>query len=103
MAAVPINFVEQLMSIEEFCGTDQPIRRDVPAGSARFDVEFAMLEFTCPCGCGFIHCVPYSRVQQEKTWLWNGDFKKPSLVPSIQVATPCKWHGHLMDGVWQSY
>lgn len=42
------------------------------------------VSFKCP-GCGDTHCVPTSGGQAA--WLWNGSSDRPSIQPSLSVAT----------------
>lgn len=51
------------------------------------------LHFICPCGCNKVIGIPLG----EK-WTFNGDKINPSINPSIQVMTGCKFHGFLING-----
>lgn len=64
----------------------------------------------CPCGCGaeggisFVgECYGTREASKGRPlWDWNGDEDKPTLIPSIQRTSGCKWHGFLTDGVFKS-
>lgn len=64
--------------------------------------RFEYLYFNCPCGCEYGDCVPISQKppKREHHWSWNGSVERPTLEPSLRRNTPCKWHGHLVDGAW---
>jgi hypothetical protein len=66
--------------------------------------EVAGCFYVCPCGCrvvGFLSVRSAMR-QESPSWEWNGDKDKPTMKPSIQKTSPCKWHGYLTDGVFKS-
>jgi hypothetical protein len=78
-------------------------RRDLPPGAAHWigslTNDHAVLDFTCPCGCGVVHAVSVCRgTKTERSWLWDGDIENPTLTPSIQCLSPCGWHGYLTAG-----
>lgn len=56
--------------------------------------------FMCPCGCGEKGVVLFYKEAGRDSWNWNGNSERPTLTPSIQRNTPCRWHGHLTDGMW---
>lgn len=63
----------------------------------------AMLSFVCPCGCGSVHRVNAftdEAAAKAHGWHWNGNREKPTLKPSLQLHSDCKWHGFLTDGVF---
>lgn len=65
------------------------------------------LTFVCPCGCGSIGSVavapnPLDRGGNHPVWQWNGDLDKPTITPSIQFLSGCKWHGYLTEGVFRT-
>lgn len=60
-----------------------------------------VLRFTCPCGCGYIGSTPVNELYGERRWKWNGDTEKPTLEPSIQMLSACRWHGYLRNGVFE--
>lgn len=64
------------------------------------------ITFACPCGCGAIAGANVKAEVQlgvvKQPWGWNGDCEKPTLTPSIRIIGGCNWHGHLIDGVFQS-
>jgi hypothetical protein len=65
------------------------------------------LSFVCPCGCGNIGGVavgvdPLDRNGNHPVWEWNGDLDKPTVMPSIEFLTGCRWHGFLNAGVFKS-
>ncbi len=84
-----------------------------PAGSffiSEYEGPWQVIEYICPCGCGKANMVTiYSdgRLNGEgRGWFWNGDRDRPTLSPSLQQHTACRWHGHLggpqgeRPGVW---
>lgn len=62
----------------------------------------AVLRFSCPCGCGAVAALPIDKTFDQRAWSWNGNKDLPSTQPSIQMLTPCRWHGYLTDGVFKS-
>lgn len=34
----------------------------------------------------------------DRMWAWDGNFEKPSLMPSINCTGCCLWHGFLTNG-----
>ncbi len=61
--------------------------------------------FVCPCGCGRKGGLQFDGpfvTQNRPKWVWNGNREKPTLTPSIQQLSGCKWHGFLTDGVFKS-
>lgn len=107
MREVPIRFAEKSLfdGVEYVDG--HAYNRQFQAGDARWlsnvDGEpNAALQFICPCGCHSLHCVSTHKGEKvERAWLWNGNVEKPTLTPSIQCTTPCRWHGFLTDGVFK--
>lgn len=89
--------------------TGHMMRKDVAAGAACFGqgrrdnetVENAILRFACPCGCGTIGALPLKH-WDENGWTWDGDVLAPTCTPSIQMLSPCRWHGYLTKGVFKS-
>ena len=64
------------------------------------------LLFACP-GCGLMGSIPISPPpKQDHSWMVvSGDPLKPetlTLAPSIDCVGCCKWHGHLVDGLFKS-
>lgn len=41
-------------------------------------------------------------VRDETSWKWDGDEVKPTLTPSIQKLSGCRWHGWLQGGVFKT-
>jgi len=65
------------------------------------------LTFVCPSGCGSIGGVMVAKDMADRdgkhpVWGWNGDLDRPTVTPSIQFLSGCKWHGFLTDGVFRS-
>ena len=58
--------------------------------------------YMCPCGCGDTAHLPIRGMWTHKgpTWEWDGNEEKPTLSPSIRRIGSCKFHGHLVKGVW---
>lgn len=76
-------------------------RKDLPPGHAAW--VHAHLRFTCPCGCGMIGALPVFREGDKGDgWKWNGDELNPTTTPSIQMCGPCRWHGFLTAGFFES-
>jgi len=77
-------------------------RSDVAPGSAWWargvDGEIACLRFACPCGCGSIGTCPVRPGFGGSTWQWDGNEASPTLAPSIQKLSGCRWHGYLTNG-----
>lgn len=103
----PITFVSDFFEDEKVVRLDDGYSRpDLPPGSAGWmssvsGKEHVALEFTCPCGCGRIGAITVSQGQKEQnTWLWDGNVENPTLSPSIQKTSPCRWHGYLQNGMW---
>lgn len=104
MTDVPIIFENNILFNDEkgVYENDRYMRRDLPPGSCEWYAENKAITFTCPCGCGTVHSIRTDRdVKKDGGWLWNGNTEKPSLTPSIQATTPCRWHGYLTDGVFK--
>lgn len=81
-------------------------RLDLPPGACQWSEdqsgETAGLHFVCPCGCGKTHAVTVNKGKKvEHAWEWNGDLEKPTLTPSIQCLSACRWHGYLTNGVFR--
>lgn len=93
----------------------RPYRTDVAPGAAWYGkglrgkkdseenetVENAVLHFACPCGCGACGGLPLTH-WQSNGWAWDGNKELPTCTPSVQMLTPCRWHGYLTKGVWRS-
>lgn len=100
MSTVPIVWVEAVMKSDLMTYEDGICKRkDLPAGAASWSEGHQTLNFTCPCGCGTVHSVPVNPAF-EKRWTWDGNVDKPTLSPSILATNTCRWHGHLIDGVF---
>ena len=63
------------------------------------------IRFTCPCGCGSSGAL-YFRGRMppgepaRPSWEWDGNRGYPTLKPSIQRNSACRWHGFLTRGYW---
>lgn len=84
-------------------------RKDLPPGTARFlkdqdEKPDQALMFVCPCGCGNVSSIRITTGPKDTQgeWQWNGNTEKPTLTPSIQKLTDCRWHGYLTDGIFRS-
>jgi hypothetical protein len=73
----------------------------VPAGAVEWEVYETgrILRFACPCGCGVVSAMPVAD-NGRNGWVWDGNVEEPSLTPSVQMITPCRWHGYLIRGEW---
>lgn len=57
--------------------------------------------FVCPCGCGSLSNLPIKTGEKTAhSWSWDGNETQPTLSPSIRQMIGCKYHGHLIQGVW---
>lgn len=79
--------------------------QDVP-GAIEFRVlpdenEPCGIAFLCPCGCGHQSWLPLQD-RPSVSWRWDGNREAPTLIPSVLMTTPCRWHGWLRSGVWVS-
>lgn len=100
----PIQFVENVMKFDDTNWDGARIMRpDLPPGAAHWMMgeKHVHLDFTCPCGCGVVHCIEVNQGEKKQgSWLWDGNVEKPTLLPSIACKTPCAWHGYLTAGVF---
>jgi hypothetical protein len=105
----PVTFVPNVIKWDDDVERDEQdnmIRRDLAPGSAcwvgnQSGDSHAALNFSCPCGCGVVHGVPVCRdVKVDGAWFWDGNVEKPTLTPSIQSLSACRWHGFLTSGVF---
>jgi len=76
-------------------------------GAAKWDDEFGMLDYVCPCGCKEIRSLPVKVGDKEPhSWKWDGDRIAPTFTPSIQhiphKSGACNWHGFMTKGEWVS-
>ena len=73
-------------------------------GAFCFEANDAGLFYNCPCGCETQGFIPFAgKVTGHKhSWNWDGNKDQPTLLPSIQRTTGCKWHGHLKVGIWST-
>jgi len=97
---VPVTFTEQ---ITHSCTweNDRPYRKDIAPGSVAWSADHAGLHVVCPCGCGSLHYLPVARDQRDgHNWIWDGNSTSPTFKPSIQMTSPCRWHGFLENGVF---
>jgi hypothetical protein len=58
--------------------------------------------FRCPCGECVIALPIYHKEPKPgpNHWEWNGVEDSLTLSPSIRRLDRCKWHGHVVGGVW---
>lgn len=78
-----------------------------PAGSFQFtnpDTDGKRnLIWVCPCGCKEVRGISVSPVKQEaRVWKWDGNEAEPTIAPSIDCKSGCRWHGFLEKGVFRS-
>jgi hypothetical protein len=80
------------------------VKAGVAPGTAKWstgqDGQIAVLHYACPCGCGDCGSVPVKVGYGGPHWVWSGDLVNPTLTPSIQKTTGCRWHGYLTNGEW---
>lgn len=101
----PIQWNESLARLDDIVvpAPDGQIRLDglAPASASWLrDVNgnIAFLRFTCPCGCGYVGGCTVG----DNGWKWDGNTQKPTFIsPSIQMLSPCRWHGFLKNGVFE--
>ena len=69
-------------------------------GSGEKDVA---LVFMCPCGCSEPGALDIRRpgFVERPSWVWDGNKEAPTLLPSIQRNSNCRWHGFLENGIWR--
>lgn len=78
-----------------------------PAGSffiSEYEGDGQVIEYICPCGCGKANMVTLyldNCRSEQHGWKWNGDRDRPTLSPSLQQYTACRWHGHIRNGVFE--
>lgn len=70
-------------------------------------VAGSYMHFKCPCGCKERSAIPVAREGESARsagdpWVWNGDEVRPTLSPSLLQRFACKWHGHLVSGMWSA-
>lgn len=87
----------RLTSYDEFFPNEGP----EPAPGSYF-VHDGKFWYICPCGCESkgglpIRCAEY---QSRPSWEFDGNEECPTLAPSIRQINGCKFHGHLVKGVW---
>jgi len=97
---VTITFDQRVMDVDYSGDDGMPYCKDVAPGAAWWGRNseglIVSLHFACPCGCGSL-----GGTQVKPTgWAWNGSETKPTLTPSIQFLSKCRWHGYLADGEW---
>ncbi|HVT25959.1 MAG TPA: DUF6527 family protein [Rhizomicrobium sp.] len=101
---LPITFVEG-----EICDYELGVRgndsycyrHDLAPGSANIEtLDDGSIVFTwvCPCGCGAVSFVGIAREKCPHRWEWNGDLVRPTLTPSLQQHSKCRWHGFVTNG-----
>lgn len=91
---------------------EMPTSRDRP-GSYNFTTGYSDpdddpprgMTFCCPCGCGELgHLYFRGRLPAGEpprpSWEWDGNRSHPTLEPSIQRNSGCRWHGFLVRGYW---
>ena len=108
MTKVKANFTRDFEQLITEMGDENGVnfRRDLPPGTASWLLheehkQICHLQFVCPCGCGAVVLLPVSATG-EGGWQWDGNVNLPTLAPSIQRTSGCKWHGYLRRGVFES-
>ena len=97
MASLPITWVENVFDAAR-AGTH---------GAGKWDDEFEMLDYVCPCGCNTVRSLPIKAGDKESgRWKWDGNRDAPTFTPSIQHVpnkqNKCSWHGFMTKGEWVS-
>lgn len=99
--------VEAVMKLDDSEQTEDGRlwRHDLAPGSWTFgydmDNKIAAIDFVCPCGCGSVGVLPIRDGFGGPRWTWDGNNETPTLTPSVQKTSGCKWHGHLVAGEWR--
>ena len=111
MTDVPIKIINKAL-FQARTGVYNPVdgyayRRDLDTGTACWlDYERTLLQYVCPCGCHATNTIPVGAKDTDgwggKLWLWDGRRFEPTLTPSIQQYSACRWHGYLTAGVWKT-
>lgn len=83
---------------EQWCRPD--MAPGTSSWSRNMQDEIVGLLFVCPCGCGSIGDLSIKEGYGGSVWRHNGDFEHPTLEPSVQKTSPCRWHGFLERGFW---
>lgn len=73
---------------------------DLAPGEFQMSAGNTGLIYGCPCGCASPGVLPFPGSGYATTWAWDGEFDRPTVTPSIRRLDGCKWHGHLIHGVW---
>lgn len=57
----------------------------------------------CPCGCRGLGATAFRNNTKTAApkWDWDGNEESPTLTPSIQRTSECRWHGYLTAGVFK--
>lgn len=102
---IPITWNDDVLNLEgHLDGNARWFRTDLPPGTAAWGRnmrgQIAVLHATCPCGCGEMLTAPVAPGYGGSAWAWDGNTTVPTLQPSIQRLSGCKWHGHLTHGVF---
>ena len=59
--------------------------------------------WVCVCPEGHMASVPLQvGPKEDHLWQWDGNKENPTITPSIQFLSGCKWHGFLTNGVWKT-
>lgn len=64
----------------------------------KIDGTLRGMTIVCPCGCGSPSYLPF--LGPGPLWRFDGNREKPTVNPSVQFRTDCKWHGWLHAGEW---
>ncbi|MCZ0963906.1 DUF6527 family protein [Paracoccus benzoatiresistens] len=69
----------------------------------RSDGSLWGIAFVCLCGCGNESYLPMRGSGRPHEWDWDGNREAPTVSLSIfNTGMPCRWHGWLRAGEWQS-
>jgi hypothetical protein len=73
-------------------------------GAFCFEANEKGLIYNCPCGCEVTGFIPFKGKDHgyPTVWDFDGNLDKPTLTPSIQRLSGCKWHGFMTAGIWRS-
>lgn len=105
--SVPLTLTDEEID-EEARGTrgadSYLYRRDLAPGTGNIrtlDDDSIIFTYVCPCGCGAVTFVEIATNPVGHVWKWNGNKEKPTLSPSLQQHSACRWHGFVRRGQFE--
>lgn len=78
-------------------------RRDLAPGTGNIRTladGSIIFTYVCPCGCGAVTFVGIEKDGDVRaaSWRWDGNTESPTLSPSLQQHSACRWHGFMQAG-----